>query len=272
MTDRNLKIDCLEINDVQLECGIDLEVLLKTKAERDRFDANWEGFYADNFNSDVYTREGNRLVYHSEQLIPSKRSQRVPILLVLGNPASHSVKSGMFFAYEGKGHDHRFWKEILKPLANLEPDVLQTQSPDKINQARKRRMLNLDYKSSFKIGLCVMLTMPSAPGDKWGGVQGIKRLFGLKAYKDIIKAESKRIHKIARQFVRNRGAVIVFQKDAWEQLRSDGDPEYSIGDAKAGKLIGRLKNAPHINIFGVPPTRLARPCCNVIEEVVKKLL
>lgn len=272
MTDSNLKIDCIENNDIRLECGIDLEALLKSKAERARFDAKWQDFHEDNVNRDIYKLEGNRLTYSSEQLIPIKRSPRIPILLVLGNPASHSVKSGMFFAYEGKGHDHRFWKEILKPLANLEPDVLQTQSLDKINQFRKRRMLNLDYKSSFKIGLCVMLTMPSAPGDEWGGAQGIKRLFGAKAYQDILRVESQRVTIIAEKFVKKRGAVIVFQKDAWEQLRSGGDPKYSIDSAKAGKLVGRLKNAPHVKIFGVPPTRLARPCCNVIKEVVKKLL
>ena len=271
MTYSNLKIDCIEINDIRLECGIDLEELLKTKAERARFDAKWQDFHEDNVNRDIYKLDGNRLTYSSEQLIPIKRSPRIPILLVLGNPASHSVKSGMFFAYEGKGHDHRFWKEILKPLANLEPDVLQTPSLDKINQFRKRSMLNLDYKSSFKIGLCVMLTMPSAPGDKWGGVQGIQRLLGRKAYRKVLEAESKRVTRIAKTFVKDGGAAIAFQKDAWETLKCERSNAYSIEKAKSHKLIGRLRGAPEIPLYGVPPTRLSVPCRDAIKEITDKL-
>ena len=35
------------------------------------------------------------------QLIPAKTDKRPPLLLVLGNPATHSVESGMFFSFEG---------------------------------------------------------------------------------------------------------------------------------------------------------------------------
>ena len=43
---------------------------------------------------------------------------------MLGNPASHSVEAGMFFAFEGDGKEHRFWKNILKPSSLLElPEI-----------------------------------------------------------------------------------------------------------------------------------------------------
>jgi hypothetical protein len=262
-----MKIEWREIGDIKLECCIDLDDLLQSDSERNRFNSKWQDFHANNVNRDIYRREANRLIYYSEQLIPKKRSRRIPILLVLGNPASHSVKSGMFFAHEGKGQDHRFWKSILKPLADLELKDLGKQDADRINRTRRLRMLNLDYDSLYRIGLCVMVTMPSAPGGKWGGVQGIQRLLGRKAYEKVLEAESRRVTSIAKTFIENGGAVIAFQKDAWEALRCERSAAYSIKEAKAGNLRGRLIDAPEIPLYGVPPTRLSGPCRKMIKKV-----
>jgi hypothetical protein len=264
-------INCRKIDDIKLKCDMDLDGLLKSEVERNRFDSKWRDFHANNVNRDIYRRKGHRLIYYSEQLIPKKRSRRVPILLVLGNPASHSIKSGMFFAHEGKGQDHRFWKSILKPLADLELKDLDKQDADRINRTRRLRMLNLDYDSPYRVGLCVMVTMPSAPGGKWGGVQGIQRLLGKKAYEKVLGAESRRVTRIAKAFIENGGAVIAFQKDAWEALRCERSPGYSIDEAKAGNLIGRLRDAPEIPLYGIPPTRLSRPCRQMIKKVLEGL-
>ena len=43
------------------------------------------------------------LVYRTEQLVPEKKDKRPPLLLVFGNPASHSVQAGMFFAFDDDG-------------------------------------------------------------------------------------------------------------------------------------------------------------------------
>ena len=40
--------------------------------------------------------------------------------MVFGNPASHSIKEGMFFSFEGNGKEHRFWKDIMKPSGILD--------------------------------------------------------------------------------------------------------------------------------------------------------
>ena len=61
----------------------------------------------------IFELQGNKLTYKSEQLIPVKTDKRSPLQLVLGNPASYSVEAGMFFAFEGDGKEHRFWKNIL---------------------------------------------------------------------------------------------------------------------------------------------------------------
>jgi len=92
----------------------DLNKLLPTKVERQRFENRWETFLAsDKSNPKIFELQGNKLTYKSEQLIPVKTDKRSPLQLVLGNPASHSVEAGMFFAFEGDGKEHRFWKNIL---------------------------------------------------------------------------------------------------------------------------------------------------------------
>lgn len=80
--------------------------------------------------------------------------------------------------------------------------------------------------------------------------------------------ERQSILKAAKDFLTPKGKVVAFQKDAWEGLRSDDDPEYSIDRAKSGELRGKLKEMPDVFLYGVPPTRLAGPC----REALKKLL
>ena len=65
-----------------------------------------------------YKQEDDYLIYQSEHLVPIKFDNRPPLLLIFGNPASHSVKEGMFFSFEGNKKEHRFWKHTLK-LAGL---------------------------------------------------------------------------------------------------------------------------------------------------------
>ncbi|HSO18289.1 MAG TPA: hypothetical protein VLT88_02460 [Desulfosarcina sp.] len=76
---------------------------------------------------------------------------------------------------------------------------------------------------------------------------------------------------ISKTFVKDGGAVIAFQKDAWETLRCERSAEYSIEKAKSHELIGRLKEAPEIPLYGVPPTRLSGPCKRVIGKIASKL-
>ena len=107
---------------IKLLFEIDLKKLLPAPIQRERFNNNWNDFLvSDTCNKDLFDLKGDRLKYQSEQLIPSKPdNRRTPLLLVLGNPASHSVKEGMFFSFEGNKKEHRFWKHILKPAGVLD--------------------------------------------------------------------------------------------------------------------------------------------------------
>ena len=111
---------------VKLLCEIDLKKLIPAPKQRERFNEKWNDFLeSDSCNKEIFELRGDRLKYQSEQIIPSKSdNRRTPLLLVLGNPASHSVKEGMFFSFEGNKKEHRFWNLILKPagVLNLQYD------------------------------------------------------------------------------------------------------------------------------------------------------
>ena len=247
--------------------------MFEEKEERKRFDAKWKDFIAsDPDNAKVYRKIGNKIIYRSEQLIPTKKNKRPPLLMVFGNPATHSVAKGMFFSFKGKGKENRFWKSILKPARILELPFDPTQSVGKLNTQRRQNMFNLQYDSPFRIGLGVFISMPSAAGGKWGGVAGIQKLFGAKAFRKLELTEQGRVLECAKKFANSKGGVVAFQKNAWNALCSDGDPEYSIDLAKTGKLKGTLKGSQKIPLLCVPPTRLSGPCCQVLTNVVKDYL
>jgi len=111
----------IQADSVKLLCEIDLKKLLPDKIEKKRFEKKWDDFYESYpCNANLFELKGDLLKYQSEQLIPSKPDDRPSLLLVLGNPASHSVKEGMFFSFEGNKKEHRFWKHILKPAGVLD--------------------------------------------------------------------------------------------------------------------------------------------------------
>ncbi len=167
---------------VKLLCEIDLKKLLPAPKQKERFNKKWKDFLeSDPHNNEIFELEGDVLKYQSEQLIPSKSDDRPPLLLVLGNPASHSVKEGMFFSFEGDKKEHRFWKDILKKAGVLDLPYDENLSVKELNESRKNQLLNLDYESPFRIGLCVFISMPSAPSGSWSGIAGVQKIIGAKA-------------------------------------------------------------------------------------------
>lgn len=254
----------------QLECEINLNKLFLTNNERENFNNKWEEFIcSDECNKNIYEREQDNLVYKTEQIIPQKTNERRPLLLVLGNPASHSIQAGMFFAYEGNDKEHRFWRLLDQAQVLSLPNSNLTSHHDR-NNYRKKQLLTLQYDSLFRIGLYVYMSMPSTASGKWSGVNGIHRLIGIKAMRRLEAAEFERFFNYVHGFLNPNGVVFVFQKNAWNCLRSPEDPEYSIDRAKIGHLKGHLKST-NIQLFGIPPTRLSKDAERVFNEFVSDL-
>jgi len=213
MPKSNKLLTCHQTDSINLECEIDLDLLFDTSCEKKRFEEKWDKFLESNpHNLKIFKKTGNRLYYSSEQLIPEKQDERPSLLLVLGNPASQSVANGMFFSFEGNGAEHRFWKAILKPSGILKLSYDKNQPVDKLNKIRQKQLLDLAYDSPFRIGLCVFITLPSAPGGPWGGVTGVQKLIGVRALRKLEQEETVRVFKLAEKFINSKGAVIAFRK------------------------------------------------------------
>jgi hypothetical protein len=272
MTTSPKLLTCRQTNSIKLECEINLDLLFDTSKERERFDQRWDEFLESNpHNPQLFKKNRSRLYYESEQLIPKKRDDRPPLLLVLGNPASQSVANGMFFSFEGNGTEHRFWKDILRRSGSLKLSYDKNLPVDELNEIRKKQLFDLAYDSAFRIGLCVFITLPSAPGGPWGGVAGVQKLIGVRALRKLEQEESARVFKLAEEFINPKGAAIAFQKNAWNCLRSEKDPAYSIGSARAGSLKGTLKGRNDLALLCVPPTRLAGPCRTALTQMLIKI-
>jgi hypothetical protein len=252
----------------RLECRVDLSALYQSKTELAEFKRRYSEFlFCDKYTGSVYELRRNKLIYRSEQLIPSKTNKKPPLLLIFGNPASHSVVAGCFFAYKD-GRENRFWKSLLCEAGVVRLASDNRLSEEQQNSTRTKQVLSLEYDSPFRIGLCVYISMPSAAGGPWSGVASIRKLFGAEALKQLEAGEAGRILDLAKRFLSERGIAVTFQKNAWEGLRSENDPPYSIGNAREGKLRGSLRGMPHVRLLGVPPTRLIGPARDVLRRIL----
>jgi hypothetical protein len=250
-----------------LDCEINLSALFPAEEEREKFYGKYDTFFkSDADNCYVYDRRGDRLFYITEQLTPAKTDERPPVLLIFGNPATHSIKNGMFFSSQDDGKENRFWKHVLQPAGVLDLVFAEGLSTKDRNKLRLERMLALKYGTPFRIGLCVYWSMPSSAGGSWSGVAGIRSLLGKKSMEELESFERGRVLEAADKFLSKGGIAVTFQKNAWEGLRSEYDPPYSIAAAKEGKLRGRLRGIKNVPLYGVPPTRLIGPCRRVLEQ------
>jgi hypothetical protein len=252
-----------------LECRIDLNLLFTTNRERGRFESRWPTFLeSDDANPFLFELHKGHLFYLTEQLIPTKSDSRPPLLLVFGNPASHSVKAGLFFAFDDQGKENRFWKRLLKPAGILDIPVPDELCSEERNRLRSLQLLTLDYASPFRLGFCVFYTMPSSAGGPWAGVAGIRKLVGAKAIRRLAVCERERVMDCKKGFLEDKGVAVTFQKDAWNHLRAREDPLYSVESAKRSFLRGRLGEKTGIPLIGVPPTRLIGPSREALRQLV----
>lgn len=105
-------LSCVETSPGRLECTLDLTDLYPSRDELVEFKNRYNNFLnSDKETQAMYKLKDKQLIYQSEQLIPSKRDERPHLLLVFGNPASHSVKAGCFFAFKD-GKENPFWKSL----------------------------------------------------------------------------------------------------------------------------------------------------------------
>ncbi len=143
-----------------------------------------------------------------------KRGDGLNLLMVLGNPATHSVAEKMFFSYEktrnGKRFkEHRFWK-ALRDLGILKFDR-NVEEPTAENNSYKRNcLLNGRYTSDFNLFLLPYFSFPTPATGRFNGVGGIRKMVGRDVFEEMKKFEFQRFENIISSNDINN--VICFQK------------------------------------------------------------
>jgi hypothetical protein len=231
-----------------------------------------------------YENGDGKLVYKTEVLVPKVRQRdRLNLLMVLGNPATHSVQSSMFFAYERrrskqgikKWIEHRFWTALrdckvltfYKDIPNPTPDNIED-----INRYKRHCLLNGTYESDFNIFILPYFSFPT-PSSRGAsrGVKGIESIVGKTIFAEMKGAEFYRFAEtVASNEMKN---IICFNKTiGCEILRQTkfekkgiihNQPVYIINDAFKGATLYHLE-----------PTRLIHTQTGkkILKRVVSAIL
>lgn len=233
------------------ECKLNLAELYPGVKERSDFQKRFGAFIgSDKTTQSLFELSGDTLTYKTEVFASDRIDDRPALLLLLGNPASHSVESGWCFAFEKSGSEHRFWK-VLREVGIL------TFFDQGSNEARREALWELHYNSPFRVSIAVFYSIPSPASTRgWSGVNGVRRLLRARAFRAITTYEEKRIQSLVSRFISPAGGIIAFQKDAYNGVRSQDSPAYSRDWANHGLLVGKYKLDENIRLAGSPPTRV----------------
>lgn len=262
-----------EVEDV--EPGIQ-KVVLDTKGlypdheERRRFEARLREFLKVDNSPKIIDYSDDVISYLTESVIPAKKDSRPPLLLLFGNPAPSSVRNKCFFATKKGKHQHQFWLVLEK--AEI---ISFKNTTEDINAFRTRALLDLDYKSPFRIGLAVFYSLPSPASDhKWSGVAGLRRLFGARVFREISLYEKKRAEITIQEFIGDdtHGAVITFQKDAYLGVKDYRSQESSVVEGEKWGVVEARSSCSDVRLFRMPPTRymLASWYVKFLRQVVSR--
>ena len=143
--------------------------------------------------------------------------------MVFGNPATHSIKYGMFYFSSGHFKRHTMWSKLqqagLMKTVDCNSKGMELLDRRKL-EAEQRRELIHDGNTSEKylIGLTTFYSFPTPVIEEYNfsNVAGVKRLF-LPILTEINQMEFNRI--LSYRFTKNATLVFV-QKDTYETFNS----------------------------------------------------
>ena len=211
-----------------------------------------------------YDNKNNKLVYKTEVLIPEVINEgRLNLLMVLGNPAIHSVAEGMFFSYEKVGskegkenwREHRFWRALRDCRVLAFYKYVEKPTPEnikRINEYKRDCLLNGSYHSEFNIFLLPYFSFPTPSSGKYSGVDGIPKIVSKDAFAEMKRSEFQRFERIVLSH--NIKNIICFQKHALEEIveRTECKEIDNIEGNSVYKLDDALK---HVLLYKAAPTR-----------------
>jgi hypothetical protein len=129
----------------------------------------------DKYFSDICSLNGSVLKYKSESLFPDKYDQqKKKVMIVLGNPATHSVAGGMFFYSRSNEDRHQFWGKLEE--ADLMPEIRHDTREEEAN-VRKKLILDGETSDKYLLGLTTFYSFPTPVNGDYKDVSGVEALF-----------------------------------------------------------------------------------------------
>lgn len=236
------------------ECTLMLGSIFANSMEREAFATRFADFSAaDRYLAQITDLGSAILRYASESFVPPEPALGKPnLFFVVGNPAPESVGRGAMYAYEGSGaRQHRFWKVLhstgILRFSERDPD---THSPEE----KMQRLFIGDYASPFNVHIIPFFSLPSPPGGNWGGVVGLKRLFG-RGFAQVVSAEHEAVRQLIEMRARDGDCVLVLQKDAYLAMKPVNAPDYDVLTLRTTPLVSHY-GQPGVKLMCIPPTRL----------------
>jgi len=164
------------------------------------------------------------LTYKSETILPLIHMRnKEKILMVFGNPATHSIKYGMFYFSSGNFRRHTMWSKLqeagLMKTVDCNSKVMPLVERRKFEAGQRRKLLLHGTTSKkYLLGLTTFYSFPTPVIQKYrfSNVAGVKRLFH-PILSEINQMEFNRI--LSYSFTKNATLVFV-QKDTFKIFSS----------------------------------------------------
>jgi hypothetical protein len=252
-------------------CGLALEPLFASVAERQAFMVRLRGFVAsDDALRQIVNVRGNVLIYESESFVPPRLDLAKPnLFFVVGNPAPKSILLRAMYAHEGAGveRQHRFWKVMhstgILRFSQSDPDLCQPHE-------KMQRLYAGRYESPFNIHIVPFFSLASPPAGQWAGVVGLRRLFGNEFHR-LVVAELTAVRGLIHSRMKPGDCLIVLQKDAYMALKPPQAPVYDGSLLRSSAILSKY-TYDAVNLICLPPTRLlySRVTQSVLREQVAR--
>jgi hypothetical protein len=214
----------------------------------------------DNYFRQVCSLDNHILEYRSESLFPPSHeidTQKKKVMIILGNPATHSVAKKMFFYSRENGDRHPFWGKLEK--AGLIRSDLNKNINDREKEANNRKhfILKGDVSDQYILGLTTFYSLPTpvkprnkeelkkCPAKtKYGDAAGVEKLFKA-ALSKLQKMEYDRLNSY--DFA--NGAIWIFtQLSSYRYVKSASRTDYwpmsSMRGGNGGKDLKKILRMP----------------------------
>lgn len=221
-----MEYEISEIVNGQYTVEIDLKTCLKstqiaTLESQLKSISNEDGFFTITGTNPLCSIKKGILTYRSETILPLKnRRNKEKVLMVFGNPATISIKHGMFYFANKSFSRHTMWSKLQEAglIKSVDHDNRDMPLPERRQleaEERRKLILNGDSSEKYLLGLTTFYSFPTPVIGKYANVAGVTKLFR-PILSEINEMDLKRI--LSYSFTRN--AILVFvQKSTHETFK-----------------------------------------------------